>query len=162
MKDRKTNRVVALVVSETSQRRLQTFVHCNAALHKRAKVYTDDPHTHPTSGFPIGPPNHSSVKHRRRSYVRGEVHTNGIEWFWSMLKRGYYGTYHWMSRKHLLEQTERVCREGIQLRPLGTIGRIASDSHRQIVVSGIEATRPKRLRYCRLGHTEAGQRRTYV
>ena len=34
-------------------------------------------------------------------YVRGEAHTQGIESFWSMLKRGYHGTYHHMSPKHM-------------------------------------------------------------
>ncbi len=31
----------------------------------------------------------------------GQAHTNGLESFWSMLKRGYHGTYHGMSPKHL-------------------------------------------------------------
>ncbi len=44
---------------------------------------------------------HESVKHSVREYVRGQAHTNGIESFWSILKRGYYGTYHSMSAKHL-------------------------------------------------------------
>ena len=34
-------------------------------------------------------------------YVDDQAHTNGIESFWSMLKCGYHGTYHKMSRKHL-------------------------------------------------------------
>jgi len=34
-------------------------------------------------------------------YVKGEAHTNGMESFWSMLKRGYQGTYHKMSPKHV-------------------------------------------------------------
>ena len=44
---------------------------------------------------------HDSVKHSVGEYVRGQVHTNGIESFWAMLKRGYKGTYHHMSAKHL-------------------------------------------------------------
>ena len=31
----------------------------------------------------------------------GQVHTNGIESFWALLKRGYVGTYHHMSVRHL-------------------------------------------------------------
>jgi len=33
--------------------------------------------------------------------VRGSVHTNGIESFWALFKRGHYGTFHHMSRQHL-------------------------------------------------------------
>ena len=36
-----------------------------------------------------------------KEYVSGQVHTNGVESFWSLLKRRYYGTYHKMSVKHL-------------------------------------------------------------
>ncbi len=45
--------------------------------------------------------NHEVVIHSKKEYVRGNVHTNGIESFWALFKRGYVGTYHWMSRKHL-------------------------------------------------------------
>jgi transposase-like protein len=44
---------------------------------------------------------HKSVKHSVGQYVDGMAHTNGIESFWAMLKRGYKGTYHQMSPKHL-------------------------------------------------------------
>ncbi len=47
------------------------------------------------------PYHHQAVKHGVREYVKGQAHTNGIESFWSMLKRGYDGTYHQMSPKHL-------------------------------------------------------------
>ena len=41
-----------------------------------------------------------SVRHGAGEYVRGEVHTNGIESFWAMVKRCYIGTHHWWSHKH--------------------------------------------------------------
>lgn len=45
--------------------------------------------------------NHSTVNHSLKIYVDGEVHTNTIENFWSVLKRGLYGIYHQVSEKHL-------------------------------------------------------------
>ena len=44
---------------------------------------------------------HEAVNHSVGEYVRGAAHTNGVESFWSILKRGYQGTYHHMSPKHL-------------------------------------------------------------
>ena len=44
---------------------------------------------------------HKAVQHSVGTYVTEQAHTNGIESFWSMLKRGYQGTYHQMSPKHL-------------------------------------------------------------
>ena len=44
---------------------------------------------------------HKSVKHALNLYVDGDVHTNTIENFWSLLKRGLYGIYHQVSDKHL-------------------------------------------------------------
>ncbi|MCY3998510.1 MAG: transposase [Flavobacteriaceae bacterium] len=42
-----------------------------------------------------------TIKHPLSEYVNEMAHTNGIESFWTMLKRGYAGTYHWMSKKHV-------------------------------------------------------------
>ena len=39
---------------------------------------------------------HETVKHSVGEYVDGMAHTNGIESFRALLKRGYYGTYHHM------------------------------------------------------------------
>jgi transposase-like protein len=51
---------------------------------------------------------HNSVKHSRKQYVRGDVHTNSIESFWSLFKRNYHGTYHSMSKKHLQRYINEV------------------------------------------------------
>ena len=44
---------------------------------------------------------HEVVNHGHGEYVRGTVHTNSIESFWSLLKRGIMGTYHNVSAKYL-------------------------------------------------------------
>jgi len=44
---------------------------------------------------------HDVVRHGIQEYVRGKVHTNSIEGFWSQLKRSLSGTYHHVSPKHL-------------------------------------------------------------
>lgn len=44
---------------------------------------------------------HETVHHTRREYVRGDVTTNGVEGWFSLLKRGIYGTFHSVSKKHL-------------------------------------------------------------
>ena len=93
-KDRETNRVSAAVVGNTDAGTLQGFVGERAA--KGATVYTDD-----HGGYHGMPFDHETVKHSISEYVNGQAHTNGIESFWATLKRGYHGTYHHMSEKHL-------------------------------------------------------------
>ena len=48
-----------------------------------------------------------SVKHSAGEYVRGSVHTNTVESFFALLKRGIMSSYHHVSRKHL----SRYCDE---------------------------------------------------
>lgn len=50
---------------------------------------------------------HVVVEHKVKEYVRGAFHTNTIEGFWGLLKRGIYGIYHQVSPKHL----QRYCDE---------------------------------------------------
>ena len=92
-KDRKSNRVSAKVIDSTDGDTLKGFV--VQRTEPGAKVYTDD-----HSGYE-GLQNHETVRHSVKEYVNGQAHTNGIESFWAMLKRGYVGTYHRMSAKHL-------------------------------------------------------------
>ena len=44
---------------------------------------------------------HGTVKHSTKEYVNDMAHTNGIESVWAVLKRGYHGTFHHVSFKHL-------------------------------------------------------------
>jgi transposase-like protein len=44
---------------------------------------------------------HGTINHRSGEYVRGEVHTNTVEGFFSILKRGINGVYHSVSQHHL-------------------------------------------------------------
>lgn len=92
-KDRATKRVAAKVVEDTKAKTLQGFV--TDHVRPGAKVYTDDSTSY------VSMENHESVKHTIQEFVRGDVHTNGVESLWSMLKRGYVGTYHKMSPKHM-------------------------------------------------------------
>ena len=94
VKDRATNHVSARTVENTDAETLQSFVHAHA--EDGATVYTDDARAY--RGMPF---KHEAVRHSTSEYVNGMAHTNGIESFWSMLKRGYHGTYHHMSEKHL-------------------------------------------------------------
>jgi len=96
-KDRDTNRVRAQVVSGTDKATLHDFVWDNA--QTGATVYTDDAPVY--QGLPDLYFDHEAVKHSVAEYVRDQAHTNGIESFWSMLKRAYTGTFHKLSPKHL-------------------------------------------------------------
>ena len=93
-KDRKTNKIKAAVVNATDAKTLQGFVIATAIAG--ATVYSDDAAAY--KGMPF---DHESVRHSVGEYVDGMAHTNGIESFWSMLKRAHKGTYHKISPKHL-------------------------------------------------------------
>lgn len=59
-------------------------------------VFTDDSGIY--NGLPFA---HDSVNHSAGEYVRGEVHTNGMESVWAVFKRSLHGTWHHVSKKHL-------------------------------------------------------------
>ena len=73
---------------------LQGFVAARTA--PGATVYTDEHGSY--RGMPF---RHETVKHSVGEYVSGQAHVNGMESFWSLLKRGYHGTFHHVSEKHL-------------------------------------------------------------
>ena len=129
-KDRITNKIKAAVVKVTDAKTLQGFV--IATTLAGATVYTDDAAAY--RGMPF---DHASVRHSVGEYVDGMAHTNGIESFWSMLKRAHKGVYHKMSAKHLQRYiNEFAGRHGV--RESGTMDQMQS------VVAGMIG---KRLMY---------------
>lgn len=94
IKDRATNRVRAGVITGTGAETLRDFVEKHTEAD--AMVFTDDAAAYKGMGR-----EHKSVRHSVSEYVRGQAHTNGIESFWSMLKRSHDGTFHKISPKHL-------------------------------------------------------------
>ncbi|MXW32163.1 MAG: IS1595 family transposase [Rhodothermaceae bacterium] len=93
-KDRKTKQVQAQVVTDTTAETLTGFVYRTS--DREAQVYTDDAKAYQA----LKRAAHATVMHSVKEYVNGDAHINGMESFWSLLKRGYYGTYHRMSPKH--------------------------------------------------------------
>ena len=94
-KDRETNRVAAQVIERKDRETMQGFVADHVV--PGAKVYTDTAGGyHGMTGF-----DHERVNHNIGEYVRQMAHTNGVESFWSMLKRAHKGTFHKISPKHI-------------------------------------------------------------
>ena len=96
VKDRDSNEVRAAVVSDTKADTLQGFASQN--IRKDGTMYSDDAVAYADFDHVA---KHESVKHSIGEYVNGKCHVNGMESFWSMMKRGFHGTYHRMSPKHL-------------------------------------------------------------
>ena len=94
VRDQESKQVSAAVVPKTDKETLHKFV--TDRTEPTATVYTDE-----AKGYNGLPRTRESVNHGAGEYVRGDVTVNGIEGFWSLFKRGYHGTFHHMSEKHL-------------------------------------------------------------
>ena len=136
MKSRTDRHVRAELVNTVSKTTLHRSIITHVA--PGSIVYSDNHsgyHGIPRHGF-----THHAVNHSAKQYVDGEVHTNGIESFWALLKRGYYGTFHSMSVKHLGRYiTEFAGRYNLrECHTVDQMGTMVRGSH------------GKRLRYCDL------------
>jgi transposase-like protein len=145
--DRETRQVRAQVIPNVKRETLQ-----NAILNQiegGATIYTDQ-----FSAYDRLPAAkefvHETVNHVQE-YVRGQVHTQGIENFWSLLKRGLRGTYVAVEAFHLdryvAEQVFRFNNRATKDNPLNDSDRFA------VAVSQIVG---KRLTYAELTGKEAG------
>ena len=80
------------------------------------------------------------VKHSVGQFVNNQAHTNGIESFWSLFKRGFHGTYHKMSPWHLDRYVGEFTGRH-NARNAGTLDQMTA------IIQGMDG---KRLRYCDL------------
>jgi transposase-like protein len=88
--------IIAKVVPDTKQDTIAPIIHTH--VEKGANIYTDEWHGYNNLSENF---THKRVNHGAKQYVNEMAHTNGLENFWSHLKRGVDGIYHWVSRGHL-------------------------------------------------------------
>ncbi|MDE0611806.1 MAG: IS1595 family transposase [Gammaproteobacteria bacterium] len=115
-KDRATGKVAARVIPNTNLTTLQGFVMRHA--EPGATIYTDEASSY--RGLPYW---HHAVCHSVGEYVRGEIHVNGVESFWSGLKRAHKGTFHKISPKHLNRYVQEFAGKH-NLRELDTLAQM--------------------------------------
>ena len=87
-------KVKTAVVPDTTAPVIHHFVRANVA--PGATLYTDEHRSY----LELVDFDHQSVRHSVGEYVRGMAHTNGMESFWALLKRGYIGVFHHFTWKH--------------------------------------------------------------
>ena len=95
--ERKGN-VVCSIIGDADAATLSGFVRKVVDTEKVELVATDEKQEYNYVDRGL---RHEAVHHSAGEYVRGEIHTNNIESFWSLLKRGIVGTYHNVSKKYL-------------------------------------------------------------
>ena len=134
VKERDSKKVRAEVIDNTRKTTLHSFIGEN--VEAGSTVYTDDFKSYrKLEGY-----EHEFVRHSVSEYVEEMAHINGVESFWSMLKRAHKGTFHKISKKHLHRYIcEFAGRHNI--RDLDTIDQMKS------IVTG---TLGKRLQYTEL------------
>ena len=89
-------RTKAKAVKNTNADTIQSTIHEHVATG--STLHTDDHSAYNGIGQFY---DHETVRHSAGEYVRGDVHTNGIESVWAVMKRGLNDVYHHASEKHL-------------------------------------------------------------
>ena len=97
-------RAIAFPVERVDGRTLQTAIR---QVTRPGATYMMSDELHAYDGLSMGFVGHDTIKHSAGQYVKGEIHTNTVEGFFSLLKRGIVGTFHHVSKGHL----HRYCDE---------------------------------------------------
>lgn len=100
----RNGKVTAKKSKDVSMKTLNTFI--NANVKKGETISTDEwlGYNKVSEKF-----KHLIVAHGQNQYVVGEAHTNSLEGFWSLFKRGIVGQYHQISAKHLDKYVDEFC-----------------------------------------------------
>ena len=95
--DRDTGRSKSIVVDDLKIKTLAPILLENIA--KEARIFTDEATHYLRLARPFA--DHQTVNHKAGEYVRGEIHTNTAEGYFSIFKRGMKGVYQHCAKKHL-------------------------------------------------------------
>jgi len=99
--EERKGRVVARVIPDCTSKTLLENV--KQYVLPKTMIYTDELKAYGGIGNMANGYQHRRINHSQGIYVRGDVHTNTIEGFWSLIKRGIGGTHHAVSQKFLQE-----------------------------------------------------------
>ena len=94
---KRIGRVKALATPDVTAERVLGLVHEH--ILPKSTVFTDEYRIYDRVGGRVK--EHKRINHTAKVYVVGDVHTNTIEGFWSLVKRGIGGVYHQVSQKYL-------------------------------------------------------------
>jgi transposase-like protein len=97
-------KVKAMKVKDCKRKTLNMLI--NNFIEKQSTICTDDFNAYGGLSLTY---NHWTVAHSKGEYVDGIAHTNSVEGFWALLKRGITGQYHWLSEKHLDKYINEFC-----------------------------------------------------
>ena len=144
--DQRKGQVVVKVFESNNAQEIRAAIKNHVA--KNSFLFTDGSHIYNKD---LEQYKKDNVIHSTREYVKGDVHTNSIENFWGIMKRGIYGTYHQVSYKHL----QRYCDEfSFRFNSRGI-----KDNNR----FSLSLTKPEgRLKYKQLISNAPKQKETYI
>jgi len=93
---KRNGNIYAIPVDDTQMKTIYPIM--RKKVKKGSKVFTDEWKSYKVLGIDY---DHKIVNHSAEEFVRGNAHTNNIESFWALLKRGLNGIYHSVSNEHL-------------------------------------------------------------
>ena len=137
--DRTTRRAKSMVIDDLKAVTIMPILKAN--IDKEATIYTDDALQYNSVRKHFA--DHDFTVHSEGEYVRGDVHTNTIEGYFSIFKRGMKGVYQHCGKQHL----HRYLAE-FEFRYSNRAGNNLNDTQRAALI--LQGTEGKRLTYRRL------------